>query len=52
MDLDNAADEQQLQQSVKATRALIGREHQRGIPAERVVLAGFSQGARLRCTRR
>ncbi|MDZ7782799.1 MAG: carboxylesterase [Halioglobus sp.] len=44
MDLDNAADAQQLQQSVKATRALIGREHQRGIPAERVVLAGFSRG--------
>ncbi|MDZ7781383.1 MAG: alpha/beta fold hydrolase [Halioglobus sp.] len=44
MDLDNAADAQQLQQSVEATRALIGREHKRGIPAERVVLAGFSQG--------
>jgi len=44
MDLDNAADETQLQQSVAATRALMGREHERGIPAGRIVLAGFSQG--------
>src|SRR6056297_689267 len=44
MDLDNAADEQQLQRSVEATRALMAREIKRGIRAERIVLAGFSQG--------
>lgn len=27
-----------------AVRALIGRENERGVPAERIVLAGFSQG--------
>lgn len=44
MDMDNAADEEQLQRSVEATWALIEREQQRGISAERIVLAGFSQG--------
>lgn len=44
MDLDNATDERQLRESVEATRALIEREKERGIPTERIVLAGFSQG--------
>ncbi|WP_372758850.1 alpha/beta hydrolase [Litorivivens sp.] len=44
MDLDTAVDETQLLESVAATRALIEREVERGIPTERIVLAGFSQG--------
>ncbi len=44
MDLDTAVDEKDIYQSVTATRALIEREVERGIPTERIVLAGFSQG--------
>ncbi len=44
MDLDNAVDANDIQQSAEATRALIQREVERGIPCERIVLAGFSQG--------
>ncbi len=44
MDLDNAVDEGGLFESAAAARALIEREVERGIPTERIVLAGFSQG--------
>ncbi len=44
MDLDTAVGEDDIQTSVAATRALIEREIARGIPSERIVLAGFSQG--------
>lgn len=36
--------------SVEAIRALIARENQRGIPCERIVLAGFSQGGAIAYT--
>jgi phospholipase/carboxylesterase len=37
-------DEAGIRQSTDAIKALIGREIKRGIPASRIVLAGFSQG--------
>jgi len=37
-------DEPGVRQSQRAIEALIAREKQRGLPAERIVLAGFSQG--------
>ena len=37
-------DEAGVRQSARQIEALIARERQRGIPAERLVLAGFSQG--------
>lgn len=37
-------DEQGLRASQAAVQALIQRENQRGIPSEKIVLAGFSQG--------
>ena len=40
-------DEAGLRASAAAVRALVAREGQRGIPAGRVVLAGFSQGGAL-----
>ncbi|MFD0738801.1 alpha/beta hydrolase [Lysobacter koreensis] len=43
-DLANRADAAGVEQSVAEVEALIAREHARGIPAERIVLAGFSQG--------
>ncbi|MCC5859199.1 MAG: alpha/beta hydrolase fold domain-containing protein [Ectothiorhodospiraceae bacterium] len=33
-----------IRQSARQLEALIQREHERGVPAERIVLAGFSQG--------
>lgn len=36
--------EEQFYASVAATRKLINREIERGIPSERIILAGFSQG--------
>ncbi|MBL0086825.1 MAG: carboxylesterase [Ideonella sp.] len=51
-------DEAGLRQSARAVHALIDRERARGVPARRVVLAGFSQGcavtllAGLRCPHR
>ncbi len=38
------ADEQGVEQSIAQVEALIAREAERGVPAQRVVLAGFSQG--------
>ena len=37
-------DERGVRQSQQAVQALIQRENERGMPAERIVLAGFSQG--------
>lgn len=44
MSLDRKVDVAQLRQSADAVIALIEREIERGVPAERIVLAGFSQG--------
>ena len=44
MNLANRADEAGVDISVQQTEALIAREAERGIPASRVLLAGFSQG--------
>ncbi len=44
MDLANRADAQGVEQSVAQVEALVAREAGRGVPAERVLLAGFSQG--------
>ncbi|MGO1070575.1 alpha/beta hydrolase [Lysobacter sp. CA199] len=43
-DLANRADEAGVDESVQQVEALIAREAERGIPAQRVLLAGFSQG--------
>ncbi|SDZ10339.1 phospholipase/carboxylesterase [Lysobacter sp. yr284] len=43
-DLANRADEAGVEESVAQVEALIAREAERGVPASRVVLAGFSQG--------
>ena len=47
MDLANRADEAGVDESVAQVEALIARENARGIPNERIVLAGFSQGGAL-----
>ncbi len=44
LDLRRDQDERGILRSVEQVRALIGREIERGVPAERIVLAGFSQG--------
>lgn len=44
MDLANRADEAGVAQSVQQVEALVEREAQRGVPASRIILAGFSQG--------
>ncbi|KLI99405.1 alpha/beta hydrolase [Luteimonas sp. FCS-9] len=44
IDLGNRADEAGVQASVTQVDALIAREAERGVPASRVILAGFSQG--------
>ncbi|MCC5855297.1 MAG: alpha/beta fold hydrolase [Idiomarina sp.] len=44
MSIERSVDEAQLRASAAAAHALIEREIARGIPAERIVLAGFSQG--------
>ena len=43
-DLVRREDESGLRESQRMVEALIAREKERGIPAERIVLAGFSQG--------
>ena len=43
-DLTSRQDEAGIRASVAETEALIAREHERGVPAERIILAGFSQG--------
>ncbi len=44
MDFADRADEEGVAQSVGQVEALVEREAARGVPASRVVLAGFSQG--------
>ncbi len=44
LDREGATDEQGLAESVATLNALVARERDRGIPDERIVLAGFSQG--------
>lgn len=44
MSLDRKVDEVQLRKSADEAIKLVEREIERGIPAERIVLAGFSQG--------
>lgn len=43
-DLVSRQDEAGMRSSIAAVEALIEREHARGVPSERIVLAGFSQG--------
>lgn len=49
-DIDRRADEAGLAQSAQAVEALIEREAERGVPASRLVLAGFSQGGAVTLT--
>src|SRR3546814_17285391 len=44
MSIDQRADEQGVRESIAQLDALIAREGERGIPASRILLAGFSQG--------
>ena len=44
MDFANRADAAGIEESVQQVEALIAREVERGTPASRIVLAGFSQG--------
>ena len=44
MNLERKVDETQLRASVRAVAALARREQERGIPAARIIIAGFSQG--------
>jgi len=43
-DLANRADAQGVEESIEQVEALIAREAERGVPASRLLLAGFSQG--------
>jgi phospholipase/carboxylesterase len=43
-DLAKREDEEGLRQSMQSVQALIARERDRGLPASRIVLMGFSQG--------
>ncbi|HEX5755854.1 MAG TPA: carboxylesterase [Arenimonas sp.] len=45
LSLDQRADEAGVRESIADVDALIARERDRGVPASRVLLAGFSQGA-------
>lgn len=44
MNIDRKVDTAQLEASAAAVHRLIDREMERGVPSERIVLAGFSQG--------
>ncbi|TXH69205.1 MAG: carboxylesterase [Thiothrix sp.] len=44
MDIDRKVDVKQLEASAQAVAKLIDREVEKGIPSERILLAGFSQG--------
>lgn len=44
MNIDRKVDVLQLEKSAQAIAALIEREIQRGVPSEKILLAGFSQG--------
>ena len=43
-DLQSRQDEAGVRASVREVESLIAREHERGVPSARIVLAGFSQG--------
>ncbi len=43
-DLQSRQDEAGVRASVREVETLIAREHERGVPSEQIVLAGFSQG--------
>lgn len=45
LQVDNHADEKGIAHSISAIQALIANEETRGVPSERIFLAGFSQGA-------
>lgn len=47
LERDGPLDREGLLESMAAIEALIDREDERGVPSERVVLAGFSQGGAL-----
>lgn len=49
-DAGRKADVAGIRQSCDAVRALIARENARGVPSERIVLAGFSQGGAIAYT--
>lgn len=44
MTIERSVDEAQLRQSADWAKALIEREMERGVPANKIVIAGFSQG--------
>jgi len=44
LDLRREHDERGVRESVEQVRALVAHEHERGLPFDRIVLAGFSQG--------
>ncbi len=44
MDIDRVVDTEQLMASAKAVGKLVEREIEKGIPANRIIIAGFSQG--------
>lgn len=49
-DIDHRADEAGLAESGAAVEALIAKEAERGVPASRLILAGFSQGGAVTLT--
>ena len=44
LDVERHVDQSQLQQSASWVHNLIAREIERGVPSERIIIAGFSQG--------
>jgi len=44
VDMDSRVDEQGVRESAAAIELLIQKEIERGVPADRIILAGFSQG--------
>ncbi|MBP6596364.1 MAG: dienelactone hydrolase family protein [Arenimonas sp.] len=44
LEIDQRADEQGVRESIAQVEVLVARENERGVPSERVLLAGFSQG--------
>lgn len=44
MDIDRVVDTEQLRASADAVAKLVEREKEKGVPAERIIIAGFSQG--------
>lgn len=44
LSIEQRADEQGVRESIAQVEALIARENERGVPNERILLAGFSQG--------